>query len=191
MAPNLSSQSEGKDKGGSSLLEFSRMAPTTLPSVSSSRTQESYETQWLENNTSNSIVNPEESNKDYYSKYEEDSGFRNFVKTLLRSKSGTNLQTRNKDNINSEKLHKMKDNKESISNGNTLTNVDTKKNCDKDRNPKISSIPKANDDISSSRGQYQNMVKDRWGQKRSLDSRIGGGRDVEIRPSSDLKESKT
>ena len=148
-----------------------------------SHSENSYETQWLANNTD------DDSSKDYYVKYEEDSGFRNFVKTLMLSSSDTNIKSSKKNNKKLDKLHKSSGNRDNITNGNK--DKDNIPKCNKDPSQKISNpniVPKSNDDIQTSRGKYQDMVKDRWGDKRRLDSRIDGGKCVEVRCLNFMKE---
>ena len=148
MASQYSTQKhlEAGGRGGgrsSAVKEYS--AVSTLPSVTRStpiHSQDSYETQWLENNTTNSIVSTyDDSNKDYYVKYQTDSRFRNFVRDLLRSSTGGILKSNNSD-----------------------------------------TVIKSKSNMSMTGGKFQDMVKDKWGEKRSLDeSEIGSGRDVQVR----------
>ena len=105
MASQYSTQKHLEAGGGggrsSAVKEYS--AVSTLPSVTRStpiHSQDSYETQWLENNTTNSIVSTyDDSNKDYYVKYQTDSRFRNFVRDLLRSSTGGILKSNNSDTV--------------------------------------------------------------------------------------------
>eukprot|EP00092_Neocalanus_flemingeri_P002971 GFUD01003178.1.p1 GENE.GFUD01003178.1~~GFUD01003178.1.p1 ORF type:complete len:283 (-),score=87.37 GFUD01003178.1:714-1562(-) len=201
MASKLSSQNEGENKTDS-IVEFSTMTPTNLPfgtTSISSHSQESYETEWLANNTTNNTEDTyDDSKQDYYVKYEEDSRFRNFVKSLIRSKSNKSLKSSNKDNMEIDQLQKRSSDRSNIPTGNTdidPSHTDTvpKRDSNKDTNPKSSNkitVPKINDDICTGRGQYQDMVRDRWGEKRRLDTRTGGGRAVEKKPSTKLHEKE-
>merc|ERR1719184_156572 len=132
---------------------------------------DSYQEQWIMNNNNTSME--DKSSKDYYTKYEEDSQFRSFVKTLLRSSSEANINKRNKYNNKTEKVRPKSDYKDTMIPEHTISpNKDQMIETNHGMN---------NDDIKLSKGKYQNMVKDRWGDRRRVDSRIGDRRRVDSR----------
>jgi len=128
----------------------------------------------------------DDTNKDYYAKFQEDSQFRHFVENLLRSSSTKNLKFCKKSKLDS--VHGSNDNK----NGNTETgsnmdisltkskgktscnlgNTNKTKLADKtpktsnnkatpDKSSKTTPSPQYNDDISHTRRQYQDLARDR------------------------------
>ena len=118
-----------------------------------------YQAEWLANNKNHE----ETANKDYYEKYEEDEQFRSFVKTLLRSASEANLSSKNRNSANLGKTRKTSDIRDYTSQ--PIKSVKEKETME--------IKPKHNDDIPSGRGKYQDMVRDRWGDRRKGDLRDG------------------
>jgi len=184
MASATSEQNKMNDSGGSTLLE-SIMKDPSSPKSTSSSSKDSYQAEWLANNNTNDMVTADEdSNKDYYAKYEEDSRFRSFVKCLLRSSSEANISQSSKHSKKLEKLETISDNKDNTENkAKKLESRKPKSNSNQDPNLNSKShTTKHNDDIPAPRGKYQDMVRERWGEHRRLDSRIGGERNGEARP---------
>ena len=127
----------------------------------------------------------DDSNKDYYVKYEEDSRFRSFVKCLLKSSSEVNISQSSKNNKKLEKLDTISDNKDNAPKENKDKKPESRKpKISSNQDPNINSkgsTTKHNDDIPAPRGKYQDMVRERWGEHRRFDSRIGGERGGEVR----------
>ena len=127
----------------------------------------------------------DDSNKDYYVKYEEDSRFRSFVKCLLKSSSEVNISHSSKHNKKIEKLETISDNKDNAPNENKTKKPESQKQkSSSNQDPNLNSrshTKNHNDDIPAPRGKYQDMVRERWGEHRRFDSRIGWERGGEVR----------
>ena len=109
----------------------------------------------------------ENSNKDYYVKYEEDSRFRSFVKCLLKSSSEVNISQNRKQSKKIEKLDTISDNKDTVTTENKAKKPESRKpKSSSNQDPNLNSrshTTKHNDDIPAPRGKYQDMVRERWG----------------------------
>lgn len=195
MASATSEQNKMGDSGGSTLLESS-MKATSSPSSTPSSSEDSYQTQWLANNSTSSMVPADDdSNKDYYAKYEEDSRFRSFVKCLLRSSSEASISHSSKHSKKLEKLEPISDNKDIAPTENKAKQPESRKpKSSFNQDPTLGSRShptKQNDDIPAPRGKYQDMVRERWGEHRRSDSRIGGERGGEARPAAHIMAKQT
>ena len=126
----------------------------------------------------NNMGMEDKSSKDYYAKYEEDSQFRSFVKTLLRSSSEANISKRDKYNNKTEKVRPKSDYKNTRIPEHTI--LETKQNTISPDKDQKTNQAMNNDDIKLSKGKYQTMVKDRWGDRRRVDSRIGEEKHFEV-----------
>merc|ERR1719187_214245 len=133
---------------------------------------DSYQEQGIMNNNNTSME--DDKSKDYYTKYEEDSQFRSFVKTLLRPSSEANVSKRSRHPNKTEKIRPKSDFKDSIvPEHSPLETRHYTSSSSKEQKSKTSPT-KNNDDIQLSKGKYQSMVKERWGEQRRIDSRIEG-----------------
>jgi len=163
-----------KDERGESTKKEPKVKDLPSPNPAESQSEDSYQKQWIVNNNNNNNMEDtfDESSKDYYNKYEADSGFRTFVKTLLRSSSEANI-SQSKHNKKVEKVKVLSDNKDNIPTKiNKPENKQNKSSSNNDlKNKTLAS--KNNDDIPLSKGRYQDMVKERWGDHRRVDHRLG------------------